>query len=161
MIPLYFKNQSVPILSYTYTKTISNSIFNYNKALRHLQFDEFLQTPASCDCSKSPFQYAPVGHVITGDMNFVENDHLHKILSCGPKFREPRNFKIIMDSVEEYGRKWNKMEKVELDTFSEWVKAVRKFLRGRIGQLKSHIYSTPISVFKDPDVIKCLRETNP
>ena len=56
-IPSYFKNQSVPILSYKYTKTISSKIFNYNRALRHFKVDEFLTMPASCDCSTSPCKY--------------------------------------------------------------------------------------------------------
>ena len=161
-IPPYFKNQSVPILSYRYTKTISSKIFNYNKALQHFKIEEFLQTPASCDCSTSPFKYAPIGHVVTGDLNLVQHNSLRNTMSRGPKFREPQhinwnhNFKIIMESVEEYARKWAKREDVELDTLSEWVKSVRHLVRGRIGHLKFHINRRPTSVFKDPDAVKCL-----
>ena len=63
-----------------------------------------------------------------------------------------------MDSVEEYARQWAKREDAELDTLSEWVKSVRKLVCGRIGRLKSHIHRRPISVFKDPDAMKCLTE---
>ncbi|XP_070575253.1 cytochrome P450 1A1-like isoform X3 [Ptychodera flava] len=105
-----------------------------------------------------------VGHVITGDLNLVEHHHLRKILSCGPKSGEPRrinwnhNFKIIMDSVEEYARKWAKREDVELDTLSEWVKSMRKIVRGRIGRLRSHVCRRPYSVFKDPNAVQCLND---
>ena len=41
---------------------------------------------------------------------------LRKVISHGPKFREPQhinwkhNFKIIMDAVEDYARRWIKRE---------------------------------------------------
>jgi hypothetical protein len=35
-----------------------------------------------------------------------------------------RNFKILMDSVEDYARQWAKREKEDLDTLSEWVSFV-------------------------------------
>jgi hypothetical protein len=47
-----------------------------------------------------------------------------------PKYREPKsmnwkhNFKILMNSVEDYARQWAKREE-DLYTLSEWVKNVR------------------------------------
>jgi RAB protein geranylgeranyltransferase component A len=43
-----------------------------------------------------------------------------------------RNFKILMDSVEDYARQWAKREKEDLDTLSEWVKSVRSLIQIRI-----------------------------
>jgi hypothetical protein len=46
-------------------------------------------------------------HVITGDLNIIQHESLRKVISHGPKFREPQhinwkhNFKIIMDAVLE------------------------------------------------------------
>jgi hypothetical protein len=46
----------------------------------------------------------------------VVNESLRKVISHGPKFREPQhinwkhNFKIIMDAVEDYARRWKKRE---------------------------------------------------
>jgi hypothetical protein len=48
--------------------------------------------------------------VITGDLNIIQHESLRKVISDGPKFREPQhinwkhNFKIIMDAVEDYAR---------------------------------------------------------
>jgi uncharacterized protein (DUF779 family) len=70
--------------------------------------EEYLNNPLTCDCSHSPFQYIPSGHVITGDLNIIQHENLRKVISHGPKFREPQyinwkhNFKIIMDVVEDY-----------------------------------------------------------
>ena len=60
---------------------------------------------------------------------------LHLNIDKGPKYREPKsinwkhNFKILMDSVEDYARQWAKREKEDLDTLSEWVKNVRSLIQ--------------------------------
>ena len=161
-VPPYFQNQSVPIISYSYTKTIAPKIFNYKQALQGLDIDEYLKNPLTCDCSNSPYIYNPSGHVITGDLNIIQHENLRKVISHGPKFREPQNinwnhnFKIIMDSVEEYARAWAKREKVQLDTLSEWVKAIRSLVQRRIHKLKNCVNARPKSVFKDKEAMKCL-----
>jgi hypothetical protein len=42
------------------------------------------------------------------------------------------NFKILIDSVEDYARLWTRREKEELYTLSEWVKSVRSLIQIRI-----------------------------
>jgi hypothetical protein len=69
---------------------------------------------------------------------------LRKVISHGPKFREPqhinwkRNFKIIMDAVEDYARRWIKREvdqDPELESLSDWVRTIRSLVQGRIHKL--------------------------
>lgn len=87
-------------------------------------------------------QLSPTGHVITGDVNLVNNDDLKSLIMKGPKFREPRsftwrrNFIHIMNAVEDYAKRWAKSEKEELDTLSEWVKSIRCILKYRIKRLR-------------------------
>ena len=73
-IPPYFKNQSVPIVSYSYTNSIGRKMFNYKEALQDINIEEYLKNPLTCDCSHSPFQYNPSGHVITGDLNINQHE---------------------------------------------------------------------------------------
>ena len=89
-IPPYFKQQSSPIISYTYTSTISSRIFNHRKTLQQLNIDDLRTTPPSCSCSSSAFNYMPINHVITGDLSIVENATLRNTIRKGPKYREPR-----------------------------------------------------------------------
>jgi hypothetical protein len=58
----------------------------------------------------------------------------YDLFSNGPKFREPQhinwkhNFKIIMDAVEDYARRWIKRgvdQDPELETLSDWVRTIR------------------------------------
>ena len=74
--------------------------------------DNIILNPPTCS-------YSPAGHVITGDVNIVENEDLRSLIFKGHKFIEPRsfnwrqNFISIMNSVEDYARRWVKHEKEE------------------------------------------------
>ena len=82
------------------------------------------------------------------------------MISHGHKFREPQhinwkhNFKIIMDSVEDYARRWIKRE-VDQDpeSLSDWVRIIRFLVQGRFHKLKKCVNSRPKSVFKDQEAV--------
>ena len=161
-IPPYFKDCQTPTISYTYTRSIAPEIFNYKQALKDINTYDLTKNPPSCSCNSSPFLYSPVGHVITGDLKVISNITLRNIISKGPKYREPQaftwgqNFRLVMDSVEEHARLWAKREKVEVDTLSEWVKAIRNLVKRRLYVLSKSISTKPRSVFKNNNVKECL-----
>ena len=77
---------------------------------------------------------------MTGDLNIIQHESLRKVISHGPKFREPQhinwkhNFKIIMYAVEDYARRWIKREvdqDPELESLSDWVRTIRSLVQGR------------------------------
>ncbi|KAK3103876.1 hypothetical protein FSP39_022583 [Pinctada imbricata] len=158
-IPPYFKRKETPCIFYSYTPTVASKIYNYKRFLQCIDLSNPSLHPLPCDCSSSDFNYSPCGHVITGDLSIVKNDKLRELLKKGPKYRESlsftwnQNVKIIMDSCEEYARRWAKKEDVQLDTLSEWIKSIRGLLLSRINRLKSTVNTRFVSVFKDPDVI--------
>jgi hypothetical protein len=83
--------------------------------------------------ASSPFIYNPTGYVIAGDLKIINNTSLREVFAKGPKsINWKHNFKILMNSVENYARQWAKREKEGLDTLSEWVKSVRSLIRIRI-----------------------------
>jgi hypothetical protein len=105
------------------------NLFQCKEALPDINIEEYRKNPLICDCSHSPFQYNPSGHVITGDLNIIRHESLRKVISHGPKFREPQhinwkhNFKIIMNAAEDYARRWIKREvdqDPELESLSDW-----------------------------------------
>ena len=61
-----------------------------------------------------------------------------------------------MDSVEDYARQWAKREKEDVDTLSEWVKAVRSLIQIRIKTLNGSIKLMQDLFSKDPNVAKHL-----
>ena len=100
--------------------------------------------------------------MVTGDLGIVDNNKLQDILSKGPKYREPQsftwkqNFKLIMDSVEEYAKKWARKEDAELDSLSEWIKEIRSHIKHRIYGLSKSVNTKTKSAFDDPSVANCL-----
>jgi len=61
-----------------------------------------------------------------------------------------------MDSVEDYARPWERAEKENLDTVSEWAKSVRSLIQNIISKLKGPMNTRKTSIFKNPHVTKHL-----
>jgi hypothetical protein len=136
---LVFQNTSSPNLLPVFpTHTLPPlhpNFFNYKQTLQSLDIDNLTLNPPTCSCSPSPFNYSSAGHIITGDVDIVENEDLKSLIRKGPKFTEPRsfnwrqNFVSIMNAVEDYAKRWATRENEELDTLSEWVKSIRGILK--------------------------------
>jgi hypothetical protein len=88
-VPVYFREQEPPIITYEYTNTIAGKIFNVSSALSNLDIHAFLDNPPDCNCKSSAYCYPTHGHVITGDLNIINNHKLKDLILKGPKFREP------------------------------------------------------------------------
>ena len=54
-IPPYLKDQSMPIISYVYTRPIASKKYNYKHVLRDLNIDDFKSKLPDCICTSSPF----------------------------------------------------------------------------------------------------------
>jgi hypothetical protein len=69
------------------------------------------------------FIHNPADHVITGDLNVINDTSLRDVFAKEPKYREAKsiyrkhNLNILMDSVEDYVRQWAQRQKEDLDTF--------------------------------------------
>jgi len=165
-IPNYFKEQHAPQISYSYTRCIAPKIFNHKATLNEINVDDILNNPPSCTCDKMPqYIHQPVKHIVTGNLDIVNNSKLKALLSRGPKYREPKsfswrqNFKIIMDAVEAHARKWVKKEDAEHDALSEWIKSIRSLVKNKIHSLSKSSFNTKHqAVLEDPSVTKCLKE---
>ena len=109
-IPLYFKDQSVPINSYTYTTPMPTKIFSHKKVLQDLSIGDFKTKPLDCPYGTFPFIYNPTGYAISGVINNINHTSFWDVFAKGPNYREPKsinwkhNFKLLMDSVEDYTR---------------------------------------------------------
>ena len=77
-IPTFFTNRNPPLVSYSYTKSIANKIFNFKWITKDLDFDVGTNGMC-CNCNQSEFIYTPMGHVITGNLNIIKNDELRQL----------------------------------------------------------------------------------
>ena len=158
LVPPYSKDQSVHIISYSYASPIAPNIINYKRVLQDFSIDYLKAKLPTVLSPNSPFKYNPTGNIIKGNSSIIENKHIRKIRAKDPKYREPQfinwnySFKMCMDSVENYVRKWIKREKEEVDSLSKWAKAVRSLIQIQIGKIRRLMSIIATSVFKDSEV---------
>ena len=135
-IPVYFTNKIPPIIGYRFNKSIAGKLFNYKQTLDEESIQEYDNGNLDCDCQDSRFKDRDHGHVITGDLEIVGDDHLREIIKKGPKYRLPRAInwaedrRIIVDFLGDFMKKWvNKERKVspngiELKSLDAWFKQI-------------------------------------
>ena len=82
----------IPSVIYSLTPPIAGKIFNFNKFVAELDIEAFRDNMdiVPCSCQDSSYKHKDLGHILTGDLSIVENNSLRKILSKGPKYREPK-----------------------------------------------------------------------
>ena len=94
----------------------------------------------SCDCHSSRFNYSPLGHVITGDLNIVLNPKLRDIFRKGPKYRLPGKidwsliYDLICKGVLDCQTEWVKNH-VPQTVLNEWVNAVLSKVKSKATKL--------------------------
>jgi hypothetical protein len=66
-------------------------VFNYTNTLKTIDSIGVLgqALKKTCECSQSSFRYAPSGHIVTGNLDVVNNTELKDILKKGTKYRIP------------------------------------------------------------------------
>ena len=163
-VPTYFKEKEPPIISYTYTKTIANKIFNFSSTLSDLDYHQFHNNPTQCECNTSSHLYQPYGHVITGDLSIIPNFKLRDLIAKGPKYREPckvdwdKNLSLLCEAVDQYAFQWVKMEIVEVSVLSSWKEMVKGKIEERISKLKLNFKQPTGKVLQNADVKACLSD---
>ena len=163
-VPTYFKEKEPPIISHTYTKTITSKIFNFSSTLSDLDYHQFHNNSSQCECNTSSHLYQPYGHVITGDLSIIPNSKLRGLIAKGLKYREPckvdldKNLSLLCEAVDQYALQWAKREMVELSVLSSWKDMVKGQIEKRISQLKQNFKQCTGKVLQNVDVNACLSD---
>ena len=66
---------------------LASKLFNFAPALSNLNVSEYLSNSLTCQCKESKFCYESHGHVITGDLEVIENAKLRELVAKEPKYR--------------------------------------------------------------------------
>ena len=159
-IPDYFEHTSPPSLCYKYTNTIASQIFNHKQMCT-----QFTQSdgPDSfmCECdANSKFVHPNIGHIVTGDLDIVQNLQLRKLLLKGPKFREQNhinwrlNRKLISDSLNTLIAKWSKLEDADIQCLKDYHNQVMNLVDNRIAKLKQTVKSHRPRFLDKPAICK-------
>ena len=81
-------------------------------------------------------------HVITGNLDIINNQRLRNLLKKGPNFRERNNINLtkakrsIKQGLEEYVNKWSKKNKKVKVMLTEWKIKVMDRVDDKINTLK-------------------------
>ena len=141
---LFLNNREPPMVSYSYTKTISGRIFNQRTVIEKLDLTTGTEGML-CDCSDSHYCYEPVGHVVTGDLTIVRDAKLRSLVERGPSYREQNYIdwnitRLCKEAVAKYKRRWSSREGVDISVFNEWECKLNEYIQLRIAALrKKHI----------------------
>ena len=73
-VPTLLGTTDPPTVSYSYTSTISGKVFNFRKAVKNLDFSVGTND-MSCNRSISPYNFAPLGHIVTGNLKTENVDN--------------------------------------------------------------------------------------
>ena len=86
-----------PMIFYKLGDTIGKTIFNFNKFVAGLDVTLLVNDPTTvpCSCQNSPYCDPYHGHVITGKLGIVENNHSRKLFKKGPKYREHKKIDFL------------------------------------------------------------------
>ena len=155
---------------YRYEKPISLYICNYGKFLKNLtlpDINNIIDSP--CNCNASTFNYAPLGHVITGDLSIVANEELRKILSYGCKYRIPINRSVneiknsILKDLDNFIKVKSVKYRLKNTSFSTWKKRVMEIVNNRIEFFSTkhpHMFIESEDILKKESVKTELRKLN-
>lgn len=90
-IPVIATDFDIPTVVYKFSQTTGTKIFNFDTFGHDLDVDKFLADPTilPCKCSNFPFIDNHHGHM-TGNLKVIGDNRLRKLLSKGPKYREPK-----------------------------------------------------------------------
>ena len=163
-VPTYFIEKEPPIISYTYTKTTTNKIFNFSSTLSDLDYHQFHNNPSQCECNTSSHLYQRYGHAITGDLSIIPNSKLRDLIAKCPKYREPckvdwnKNLSLLCEAVDQYALQWAKWEMVEHSVLSSWKEMVKGQIEECISNLKRNFNQPTGKVLQNADVKACLSD---
>ena len=75
--------------TYKSQQTVRSKLFNYKKFSESFDIYFFTQnqTIPTCHCENLPFIDPEHGHFLAGDLRFVRNNKLRKLINKGPTYR--------------------------------------------------------------------------
>ena len=125
-----FDISDIPMVVYYLSPSIRSTFFNYKQFVLHLNIDEFLKDPnlIKCCCNKydNSFINNHYVHIITGNLDIVNNERLCKLISKGPKHREPKKncfedtHEEIRTNVDQFIERASKDKSIHKNHFSNW-----------------------------------------
>ena len=153
-LPRSMMKEETPRLVYKYTPTIRSKIFNYRQTAE--DYIEDSEVNMTCTCIESQFIDVNHGHVVTGNLDIIDNKELRNIFQKGPSYREKKaiNWRFteeaLLQDLNAFIKKWSSKNGLSERCFSEWKQQVVDRVKDKVRRLKkASRYEKVRSVFKD------------
>ena len=166
-IPEELHDQEPPSIVYSLSPTIRNKIFNYKDTVNNIDINDTLTYGTnlqSCECHKSKFIDTDHGHIMTGDLRIIENQHLRKIIAKGPNYREPQSInwhkckETVMNGLEEYTTNISSKLNFDPTKLTPWKNKVLQKVEENITSIKRRTkYKKVNRVLNRPEVVEYLK----
>ena len=162
-LPKGLKDKFSIRIVFKYGKTIGGKILNYNEVLRDSGisgYNDILQM--SCDCDSSPFKNSLFQHVITGDLDIIQDTKLRELCSFGTKFRENPFLdvsKIHSDILKNFDYLKGKIARkfsIPVAGFKKWKHTFSEVLRNKL-KMCSRLFKYRIPVLSEHGCMQELR----
>ena len=129
-LPCNFSISDITMVVYNLSLSIRSTLFNYKPFAFHLTIDEFLKDPTSikycCNKYDNSFVNNHYGHIITGNLNIVNNERLRQLMLKGRKYQEPKQIcfdearEKIQTSIDQFIERISNEKSIHKNHFSDW-----------------------------------------
>ena len=127
------------------TDKISSKIHNYINIASNTKVINWSSRSSNiCDCKNSKYRNPILGHIVTGNLDCIDNPFLKSLLAKGANYREPkfinwnRTLKEINNALQQYCNTWSKTEnKSGGIAIQTWLSNVLELVNARIVKLKT------------------------
>ena len=167
-LPAQFRDDENPSIVYRLTSTIRNKILNYKDTVSNIDIHDaetFGTGLHTCDCSSSDFVDQHHKHVLTGDLQIIENLQLRHLIQKGPNYRESRpiNWKRCRDTIkcglDSCSDKMMEGKNITAEQMGPWKNEILKKVDEKIRSFKRRIRPKKTQqILKNPEVIEYLRK---
>ena len=128
--------ETYPKISFKYSQTLGSMVFNYAKFSKELHIENLEHYV--CECNQSLFKDEFHNHIITGNLNVLEDNELINIFNFGSKFRVIPKLNIhnmmssIINNIDVYIHRLSFKFNVNIGQFNEWRSKVLENIRNKI-----------------------------
>ena len=161
LINAFPSKETYPRVSFKYCNTLGSISFNYSKFCKSLSAVDINEYPWYCD--NSNFKDNNHNHVITGNLEILEDPELIHIFKYGSKFRLTPRFNVdkikneIKNSINEYVGRLSYKLHVHIGYFSEWKTLAFDLISNKIEQTVN-IYPCTVNMTAFKNKLKIIQD---
>ena len=162
--PHVLELEDMPMVIYSLCEPIRSSILNYKQFVKQLDLDLFCRDSKSvlCQCKNYSNQFIDpsCNHVLTGDLGIIKNNKLRKLISKGPKYREPENVdwieakNVIQVALESFIQSVCSSKGISPPYFDNWKFVVLSIIDSKISHFSSRVNSRQVHKVLENSIVK-------